>query len=210
MITWAGHLSVAMRWVHDNRDLAAVVVEAEGTESELHLACASGSQPRADGAGNRRQRRRKSGSRSRRSRPAQTTTSQSSRSSPTCRTLSAARCSGPRRRPTRRDSRFSGSEGACASAAGQGARRLACGASIPAIRCGQVAVLHAVRAGRSGSSTSTPPGWQRSGAQPRRAVVGSSIYAYLPEEHRDAMSSLIRNARPEHRECQRRIRDGRS
>ncbi len=28
-ITWAGHLSVAMRWVLDNRDLAALVVEAE-------------------------------------------------------------------------------------------------------------------------------------------------------------------------------------
>ena len=28
-ITWAGHLSAAMRWVHDNRDLAAIVVEAE-------------------------------------------------------------------------------------------------------------------------------------------------------------------------------------
>ena len=28
-ITWAGHLSVAMRWVLDNRDLAAIVVEAE-------------------------------------------------------------------------------------------------------------------------------------------------------------------------------------
>src|SRR5438128_2622200 len=28
----------------------------------------------------------------------------------------------------------------------------------------------------------------------RRAVIGSSIYAYVPEEHRDAIRSLIRNA----------------
>ena len=182
-VTWAGHLSVAMRWVHDNRDLAALIVEAE----VQNQSCAPFvSQVRSLGLtapvivvvpeeGGPPLAALKAG--------ADDYVINQSLLAYLPDIVSRAVCAQGTRGPSHP-----------ARVKGQADPRVA----PTFLQSGVNTLPYLVRLAQDGRILDVSTvGLAAFGGANRRAVVGSSIYTYLPEHQREAMRHLIRDARPD-------------